>query len=129
MANAKKSETKVSKGLKVDVPRYENLPIANPKGFYLPVERGLHVLNGAISKVKEGNSWQGPAGILLTILLTFATADFKNALGFNADTWSAIAIIVGAIALFMLVKSLYFKYKHRNFNAKSILKELREPEE
>ncbi|NGZ68862.1 hypothetical protein G6Z92_18230 [Vibrio aestuarianus subsp. cardii] len=56
--------------------------------------------------LNKKSEWVAPASILLTILVVFATTDFKQAI-FSADTWHAIFFICGALSLGWLCKALY----------------------
>ncbi len=59
-----------------------------------------------LEKMSKEKSWYAPAGVFSTVAITLVTADFKAFL-LSADTWIAIYLIVGALALLRLVKDWY----------------------
>jgi len=64
----------------------------------------LH-LDGYLKKMERKNSWIAPLGILVAIILSFVTADFKD-IGLKAATWQAIFIIAAIIAFAWLILSI-----------------------
>ena len=66
--------------------------------------RYLSEFKGAI---EARHSWNFPAGTLVAIVTTYITADFRNALGFSAEWWSAIYFMIGALCLVWILKSFY----------------------
>ena len=59
-----------------------------------------------IQKLEDHRAWQTPLGILLTIVITFLTTDFKNWL-FSKDTWQAIFLILGGMNFIWLIRTLF----------------------
>jgi hypothetical protein len=52
--------------------------------------------------MEKKRNWIAPLGILVTIIVTLVTSDFKN-VGLNAATWQSMFIIAGLISLGWLV--------------------------
>ncbi|EJG1619284.1 hypothetical protein BT052_RS12580 [Vibrio parahaemolyticus] len=69
--------------------------------------------------LNKKSEWIAPASILLTVLVVFATTDFKQAY-FSADTWHAIFVMCGALSLGWLAKSL--AYLRQSKNVEDIIK-------
>jgi hypothetical protein len=51
--------------------------------------------------------WHTPLGLLITVVLVFITATFKDALGLKADTWAAVFIIALGLSLVWLIRAIY----------------------
>lgn len=64
------------------------------------------ILNDHVKCMERKSEWVAPLGILLTIIVTFSTTDFKD-IYFSADTWKAIFIMSGMLTCVWLIKSLY----------------------
>ena len=64
------------------------------------------VLNEHLEFIESKNSWFAPLGILLTLIVVFATTTFKSAF-FSADTWQAIFVISTVLTTLWLIKSIY----------------------
>jgi len=49
-------------------------------------------------KIEDRNAWIAPISLLVPLVLTFATASFRDALGISKDAWQAVFVlgIVGA---------------------------------
>ncbi|MCK2045596.1 MULTISPECIES: hypothetical protein [Chromohalobacter] len=73
------------------------------------------ILNEHLSNIEMKNSWMAPLGILATLLVVFATTDFKTAF-FSADTWQAIFIISTILTVVWLIKSLYRLYQSESIS-------------
>lgn len=65
------------------------------------------ILMEYLHKVERSKAWQAPLGLLLTIILVFCSAEFKDALNIAAASWRAIFFIFGAISLAWLIYSLW----------------------
>jgi len=73
------------------------------------------ILNEHIDSVEKKNSWIAPLSLFITLLIVFATTDFKEAY-LSANTWEAIFIITAVLIFTWLLKSIY------NFiNAKTVI--------
>ncbi|HIF9437206.1 TPA: hypothetical protein ACX6SL_001321 [Photobacterium damselae] len=68
------------------------------------------VLNEHLEYVEQKRSWIAPLGILFTLLVVFATTDFKDAY-LNKDTWRAIFIISTILTSGWLIRAMYFSFK------------------
>jgi undecaprenyl pyrophosphate phosphatase UppP len=64
----------------------------------------LH-LGNTTKKMEKKNAWVAPLGILLAIILAFATADFRD-FGLKASTWEAVFVIAAGLALLWLIWSI-----------------------
>lgn len=56
-------------------------------------------------KIKRKNDWIAPLGVLLSIILTFVTATFRD-VGLEAATWTAVFLIAGILSLIWLVYTI-----------------------
>ena len=54
--------------------------------------------------------WIAPAGVLLTIIITFATTTFRDA-ALSAATWRAVFVISGVLTFAWLVRTLWVAWK------------------
>lgn len=59
-----------------------------------------------LSRMEKRNAWIAPLGILITIIIVFPTTTFREFLFFSADTWKAIFVISGIIAVVWLARAL-----------------------
>lgn len=55
--------------------------------------------------------WHTPLGLVLTVLLVFITASFKDALGFKADTWASFFLIAMSLSFVWLIRAIYIACK------------------
>jgi hypothetical protein len=49
-----------------------------------------------------------PFGVLLSLILTLSTAEFKDRLGFTKEVWSALFMLLAAVVFLWLVISVIF---------------------
>jgi hypothetical protein len=77
----------------------------------ITVDKLMLVLHQHKQDVDRRNEWQTPLGLVIAILATFITAQFKAALGFSADTWAAVYVILLILSLSWLCRSLYRLWK------------------
>lgn len=59
-----------------------------------------------LKALEAKKDWIAPAGVLLTIVGTFATTTFHDA-GLSAATWQAVVIIAGVMTLVWLARALW----------------------
>lgn len=62
-----------------------------------------------LNKLTGKKEWIAPFGILITIIIALLTTNFKK-FYFNADTWTAVFIIAGALCLiwlFACIKAIF----------------------
>jgi len=57
------------------------------------------------TKLEQAKDWQTPAGLVLAILATFATTEFRD-YGFKKNTWEAIFFVVGVLCGLWLIRSI-----------------------
>lgn len=62
----------------------------------------------ALSRSRE---WQTPAGMVVTILLVFATTDFRDALLLSAATWRAFFLMALVLTILWLARNLWVLLK------------------
>jgi hypothetical protein len=55
--------------------------------------------------------WHTPLGMFVTLILVFITSSFKSALGFTADTWAAVFLILLAVSAAWLIRSAIVAYR------------------
>lgn len=65
------------------------------------------ILLNHLEKVESAKVWQAPLGIVITIVLVFCSSTFKEAFSVPADSWRAIFLIGGVMALTWLLISLW----------------------
>src|ERR1019366_2704997 len=65
------------------------------------------VLMEHFGSVENKKAWIAPAGILITIVATFSTADFKVAIGMDKAAWQAIFFLVGVISFLWLLYTCF----------------------
>lgn len=68
------------------------------------------VLERYLKNLERRKEWIAPLSLLITVVVTFSTATFKQAF-FSADTWSAIFFLVGLLSLLWLIKSSLASWK------------------
>ncbi len=131
MQKGKKAKTGASsnEGMMVELPKNKILPVSDTEYFPLSVDRGRHVLDDVIGKIKKKTEWQGPAGVLFTLGCTAITTNFQDAIGISKDVWKALAIMIGAMTAFLIIKSLYYNLKYKGINSKTVIERLRNPQE
>jgi hypothetical protein len=62
-------------------------------------------MHSHMKNLEKRRAWITPLGIFLTILITFATTSFKQAV-FSPETWQAFFLMFGAVSLVWLILSL-----------------------
>ena len=74
--------------------------------FIITTEDKLRLcLSEHLKQLEKKRSWVAPLGILITIIVTLVTSNFKK-VGLDAATWQAIFIIAGLIALGWFIYSV-----------------------
>jgi len=68
------------------------------------------ILNEHVQNIEKKGQWVAPLGILITLIIVFATTEFKAAY-LTADTWKAIFIITTLLTVVWLIRSLYLLYQ------------------
>jgi len=88
--------------------------IVQESKLYLNVAQGVIVITEDkvrlclikhLSRLEARRGWIAPAGILLTIITTFATTTFRDFV-LNSDTWKAIFIIAGLLVAAWLIRAI-----------------------
>jgi hypothetical protein len=64
--------------------------------------------------IAERNSWIAPISLIVPLVFTFITTDFKDAFGVSKDTWRAVAIIAIVIAALWTFKELVKLAQHHD---------------
>jgi amino acid transporter len=62
-------------------------------------------LSEHLKRMEKRGSWITPLGLLISIIVTLVTSDFKN-VGIDAATWKALFIITGLISFGWLIYSI-----------------------
>lgn len=78
-----------------------------------------------LKSIEEKDKWLAPAGIIITIILTLITTDFKDFI-FSKETWQSFFVIVLILAFGWLVFSLYHRLRAKNID--DLIKELKNDE-
>ena len=65
------------------------------------------------AKVEKRNAFLAPLALFGSLLLTFVTATFRDALGFSKETWQAVFMIGVAASAIWLVQTLWTTYSNR----------------
>ncbi|WP_059170228.1 hypothetical protein [Bacillus sp. FJAT-27445] len=63
--------------------------------------------------LKDKNDWVTPGSLLLSLITSLLTADFKNFIGVKPEIWSALFIIGSFYCFIWLLKSAFFAIKFR----------------
>lgn len=74
--------------------------------FYTTTEWVTCCLLKHLGKIESKSGWKAPAGVLFTIIITFATTDFKNALFMSAESWRAFAAFVGFACVIQIIRTI-----------------------
>lgn len=74
--------------------------------FYTTTEWVTCCLQKHLQNIGSRDEWKTPAGVLLTILLTFATTDFKDALGIPAAAWHGFVLFIGAACVYQIARKV-----------------------
>jgi hypothetical protein len=70
------------------------------------------VLHEAVGKMELRDAWKAPLGIAVALMLGLtATTGFRDFLDVPKDSWRAIFLIVAAVSLLWLLRSLYRRQK------------------
>jgi hypothetical protein len=59
----------------------------------ITVDKARLCLRDAVDNLERSKAWQTPAGILVTIMVTFPVSTFQDFLGVSKDTWKALFIL------------------------------------
>lgn len=93
------------------------------QSFVITTEDKLRLcLNGHLGRLERKREWLTPFGLLLAIVTTLATTDFR-AFGLSAETWYAIFLMTGVVSFFWLVWTL--SLLKTSANVEDIIKELK----
>lgn len=77
------------------------------EGFIITTEDKIKLcLIRYLKGLEKKNSWITPLGLLITVIVTFLTTDFKDWL-FSKYTWQAIFLISGAIFFVWLIFAFF----------------------
>lgn len=74
--------------------------------IWITTDRTKLILIKALARIEDSKSWTVPMGFLVTIVLVFCSADFKD-FWFSAATWRAVFLIGGFASLVWLLICLY----------------------
>ncbi len=66
-----------------------------------------------LKQMEKKRGWMAPAGVLITIIITLVTSDFKD-VGLEASVWSALFIIAGILSFIWLVFSIFDALKSKS---------------
>jgi anaerobic C4-dicarboxylate transporter len=71
------------------------------------------------------NEWIAPAGMLITLIATLLTTDFKEKFGYSKDFWNALFIMVIIFCIIWLIKALIkLTITWKKGNLKEIIEQL-----
>jgi len=91
----------------------------------ITVDRLQLVLSKHVQHLEARRQWVAPLGILVAILMAFATTSFKE-FYFSADTWRAFFILSGILVFAWLVKSGLGAFRSKG--VEDIIEELKSSE-
>lgn len=77
----------------------------NQQVVQITLDRLCLVLHRHVEKTTRSRDWIAPAGVLLSIILTFASATFRDNI-LKAAVWSALFFLLGIASLVWLVVTL-----------------------
>lgn len=78
-----------------------------------------------LKNIESRKNWIAPLGILVTVLITISTAEFKEFLAIKSPVWEALFYASGFLSFIWLVKSLYDCYKAKKIEIKDVIKDLK----
>jgi hypothetical protein len=98
----------------------------NQQGTFIPKKLDVKVVHGDLSQevvsitvdklslilhkhadgLGKSRDWVAPFGLLLSLILTFVTTDFKDWV-LSADTWRAIFVLLGIGSALWLLRTFY----------------------
>lgn len=76
-------------------------------------DRATICLQRHLGHMERRNEWHTPAGLVISLALTLATAEFRNTLFLEAPVWKAIFVLCTIASIFWLVKALVHLKKSR----------------
>lgn len=87
--------------------------IANIKSDLIEIthDKLENILLKHLSSVSVKGSWITPSGILLSVLLTLCTAEFKEFWGVSKESWQAVFIVLAIVSGGWLIYSLVRIYQ------------------
>jgi hypothetical protein len=88
----------------------------------ITVDRLKLVLSEHAKHLEARRQWVAPLGILVTILMAFATTSFTD-FYFSADTWRAFFVLSGIMVFIWLFKSSLASFRSRR--VEDIIEELK----
>jgi len=63
-----------------------------------------------LGKIEARKEWIAPAGVVLTLLITFATTTFRD-FGLKADVWQAMFVIATLLSVVWLLRAIWRAWK------------------
>lgn len=79
-----------------------------PNQILINKDRLLTIFGDYKNNVQNGSDWKTPLGVLISVCLcVFATENFNGVLGLNADQVAILVYMLGFVAAFFLVKSIF----------------------
>lgn len=82
----------------------------------ITLDRLKLILIEHFQKIESRSSWSVPFSLLVTVVLVFCSASFKEAFGLSADSWAAIFLIVGISSFVWLLRCLYTMKAKQNLD-------------
>lgn len=74
--------------------------------IWITTDRTKLILIDTLARIENSKSWTVPLGFLVTIVLVFCSAEFKD-FWFTAATWRAVFLIGGVVSMCWLLLCLY----------------------
>ncbi len=80
----------------------------------ITVDKLKLVLTEHLKNLENKNNWVTPLSILLTLLLVFATTNFKEALTIKSYTWEAFFLMASLLTFLWLCYAIYKAFKSKS---------------
>lgn len=77
----------------------------------ITADKARLILHDAADCMERRDSWQTPAGILVTILVIFPTTAFQNFLGITKEVWNAFFIMAAILSAVWCIRALLRRRK------------------
>jgi hypothetical protein len=89
-------------------------------------DKTYRCLNEWKGSIESRNAWIAPVSLLLPLVLTFVTADFKDAFGIPKSTWQAVFMIgIFLAALWSLRELIRLAARKGNPKVEELISELK----
>lgn len=76
--------------------------------------------------IETRNAWIAPVSLLIPLILTFVTADFKDSLGISKNTWQAVFLLGIILAAIWAIKEISIVFsRHGSPTLEELIQDLK----